>query len=348
MTAVDTERRRILDTLERCRREVRPTLQDAVSQLHPGIRQVAEYCFGWRDADGTVRGDGSGGKGVRPAVTLLAAEVVGAPATAALPGAAAVELVHVFSLVHDDIMDRDELRRHRPTAWKACGTERALLTGDALLALAVATLARGSSPADAEAVRLLAECLVELVNGQEADMAFEERPWTGPEAVTVEEHNAMAAGKTGALLGCAAGLGALLGGAPANVVSAMHGMGLHLGMALQAVDDLLGIWGDPAVTGKPVLSDLRRRKKTLPVVAALTGQAAARHALAELLGTRPDTAGLRRTAALISEAQGRTAAVRQADGHLGRALEVIDRVAVNRDAAAELADLSRFIVYRSS
>ena len=340
---VDAAQQTVLDTLERCRKLIRPALTDAISVLHPDLREVAEYCFGWRDVSGTGRG---GGKGIRPALTLLSAEVLGASPAAALPGAAAVELVHVFSLIHDDIIDRDELRRHMPTAWKAYGTDRAVLSGDGLLAAAVGCLVR--SPAPAAANSLLADCLIELVNGQAADMAFEARPWTGPEAVTVEEYNAMVAGKTGALLGCAAGLGALLGGAPANVTGAMGRAGRHLGMAFQAIDDLLGIWGNPAVTGKPALGDLRRRKKTLPVVASLSGQAAASDSVSRLLRAPPRAADLDRIAALISEAGGRAAAIRQADSHLGEAIAIIDRVAVDRAAAARLTDLSRFLLRRSS
>ena len=343
MATVDAQQA-VRETLERCRRLVRPALADAVSALHPGLREVAEYSFGWRDAEGNPCG-GSGGKGIRPALTLLSAEVLGASPAAALPGAAAVELVHVFSLIHDDIIDGDELRRHRPTAWKAYGTDRALLSGDGLLAAAVGCLVRGSAPV--ATTRLLTDCLIELVNGQAADMAFEGRPWTGPEAVTIEEHNAMVAGKTGALLACAAGLGALLGGASPDTVDAMWRAGRHLGMAFQAVDDVLGIWGDPAVTGKPVLGDLRRRKKTLPVVVGLSGRVAPPDVLVWLSGTPSGTADLHRIAAFISEAGGRGAAVRQADSHLGEAVDIIDRVAVDRAAAIRLTDLARFILRRS-
>jgi geranylgeranyl diphosphate synthase type I len=319
---------------------VRPALKEAVEDLHPSLRQMAEYSFGWLPGG---KGYG-GGKGIRPALALLSAEMMGAPAVAAVPGAAAVELVHAFSLIHDDIMDHDELRRHRPTAWRVYGIEGALLGGDGLLAVAIRCLVHAPS----RAVRLLADCLVELVNGQAADMAFEARPWTGPDAVTVDEHTKMVAGKSGALLGCAAGLGTLLGGGTADAVSAMSRTGRDLGIAFQATDDMLGIWGDPAVTGKPVLSDLRRRKKTLPVVAALTGQGAARHALAEMLDAHPDGDDLPRVAALISDAEGRTAAARQADTHLNRALDTIRGVAVNQAAADELTDLSRYIINRLS
>jgi geranylgeranyl diphosphate synthase type I len=177
---------------------------------------------------------------------------------------------------------------------------------------------------------------------------FEKRPWTGPDAVTMDEYTVMVAGKSGALLGCAAGLGAMLGGSSAEVVSAMSQAGRDLGIAFQAIDDILGIWGDPKITGKPALNDLRKRKKTLPVVAALTGHTAARHALADLLDADINGGDLPRIAALISEAEGRTATEQHADMHLNRALTTFRRLAANQEVAADLAELSRFIIDRSS
>ncbi|NUO97006.1 MAG: polyprenyl synthetase family protein, partial [Nonomuraea sp.] len=148
-----------------------------------------------------------------------------------------------------------------------------------LLALAVDTLARAPDTA----LRHLSDTLVELVLGQADDLAFESRPWTGPQAVTLEEYERMAARKTGSLTGCAAALGAVLAGAPRPLVARMAAMGRRLGLAYQAVDDLLGLWGDPRATGKPVHNDLRRDKKTLPVPAALTSGGDAAAELAALL-----------------------------------------------------------------
>ncbi len=252
-------------------------------------------------------------------------------------------------------MDGDERRRHRTTAWKAFGVGPAVLAGDALLALALDTLSHAAGhlpPATrSAAMGLLSSSLVELVNGQATDIAFEWRPWTGPDAVTVEEYKAMAARKTGSLLSCASALGALLGGAPAEMVTAMSLVGRDLGTAFQAVDDLLGIWGDPVVTGKPVFNDLRLRKKTLPVVAALASGSVSTRQLADLLAMPVDTPDpewtLRRAAALISEAGGRSFTTAQAYLHLDRALRTLDEAAMERTAAAELTMLSEFIVHRT-
>lgn len=304
--------------VERCRRLVEPALREAVSELHPWGARMAAFALGWSDADGRPY-DGDGGKGVRPALALLSAEAVGAPAEAAVPAAVAVELVHAFSLAHDDIIDHDERRRHREALWKAYGVGPALLTGDALLALAVSRLAERP-----EAMRYLSAALIDLVRGQSADMAFENRPWRGPNEVTIAEYTEMAAGKTGGLLGAAAAAGVALGGAP-ELADRMWDMGRDLGVAFQIADDMLGIWGDPRITGKPVHNDLRRDKKTLPVLAALAADVPAARALATvLLSGITDEASARHAAHLVEEAGGHTAARTLADRYVSSALTTLD------------------------
>ncbi|MEV0612914.1 polyprenyl synthetase family protein [Nonomuraea sp. NPDC050404] len=300
----------------RYRRLLDPALREAVSVLHPDGARMAAFAMGWADVDGRAR-FGDGGKALRPAIALLSAEAVGAPAESALPAAVAVELVHAFSLAHDDIIDRDELRRHRDALWKAYGVGHALLTGDALLALAVSQLA--DRP---EAMPYLSAALIELVQGQSADMAFEDRPWQGPGEVTLDEYAEMAAGKTGGLLAAAAAAGVALGGAP-ELADRMWGMGRDLGVAFQIVDDILGIWGDPLVTGKPVYSDLRSEKKTLPVLAALASGGQAAHELSDVLGAT-DEDSVRHAARLVEEAGGRERARALADRYVSSALGVLD------------------------
>jgi geranylgeranyl diphosphate synthase type I len=334
----------IAEILAHSRRLMDPALQNAVARLHPGPGRMAAFSFGWVESDGTPRG-AANGKGVRPALALLSARAAGAPAETAVPGAVAVELVHAFSLVHDDIMDGDERRRHRETVWKAYWIGPAVLGGDALLALAVDTLARAGGAQTGAAMLHLSAALVELVHGQAEDADFESRPWIGPDAVTVEQYCAMAVGKTGSLLGSAAAVGALLGGGPPDLADRMSRLGRHLGLAFQAVDDLLGIWGDPEVTGKPVFSDLRRGKKTLPIVAATW----AAPGLSELLAARSDDeAALRRLAGLVEDAGGRGFTDELAARELERALDIINTSGLDGAAARDLAALSRFLVHRAS
>ncbi|WP_327371752.1 polyprenyl synthetase family protein [Streptomyces sp. NBC_01217] len=336
--------------LARCRDLVRPALAQAVRQLHPWHAEMAAFAVGWDATDGSPV-PGSQGKGVRQALTLLGAEAAGGAADEAVVGAVAVELIHVFSLLHDDIMDGGETRRQRATVWKTYGTGPAILAGDALFALAVQTLADAPGGHSAAAVRHLAGTLTDLVRGQAEDLLFESRPWTGPEAVQPHEYRCMTGHKTGALLGCAAGLGAVLAGAPATTVDALAGAGRHLGVAFQAVDDLLGIWGDPQVTGKTVHNDLRRRKKTYPVLAALaTNHTAALH-LAGLLGTGTgaplDAASARRAADLVEEAGGRSATLAEAHRHLDSARRSLEAVALAPDALGEILALLPFLVDRT-
>ncbi|MET7454624.1 polyprenyl synthetase family protein [Streptomyces sp. NPDC005574] len=326
--------------LDRCRTSVAPALREAVGRLHPWLGEMAAYSFGWCEVGGAPAA-ASGGKGVRQALALLGAEAAGAPGRAGVPAAVAVELVHAFSLLHDDIMDGDQARRRRPTVWKAYGTGPAVLAGDALFALAVEILAE--SRAGGAAVRLLSAALADLVRGQADDLLFASRDWTGPGQVGPAEYRAMAEHKTGALLGCAAALGALLGGAPPATVAALDRAGRHLGIAFQVVDDVLGIWGDPAVTGKPVHADLRERKKTYPVLAALGSGTPAARRLATLLerGGEPAEA-----AALVAEAGGRAAATAEARHHADAGKAALAGVSLAAPAAGELREILEFLVRR--
>ncbi|MEU2927406.1 polyprenyl synthetase family protein [Streptomyces sp. NPDC007251] len=326
------------EVLARCRRLADPALREAVGRLHPWVAEMAAYSFGWCEVGGAPAA-APGGKGVRQALAVLGAEAAGADGLTGVPAAVAVELVHAFSLLHDDIMDGDATRRRRPAVWQAYGTGPAVLAGDALFALAVETLA--AAPRGAGAVRLLSAALADLVRGQADDLLFATRPCTGPERVTLEEYRAMAEGKTGALLGCAVALGALLGGADEAVVGALDRAGRRLGVAFQLVDDVLGIWGDPDVTGKPVGGDLREGKKTYPVLAAL-GSPAAR-GLPELLDA-PGRAG--EAAALIEAAGGRTAALAEARAHTAAARALLTQAPAAPAAAGDLLRLLDFLVGR--
>ncbi|MEU6095229.1 polyprenyl synthetase family protein [Streptomyces sp. NPDC047079] len=319
--------------LDRARELVAPALSDAVATLHPWVAEMAGYALGRHGADTGPRG----GKGVRQALALLGAELAGAPADTGVPAAVAVELVHAFSLVHDDIMDGDALRRGRPALWKAYGTGPAVLAGDALFALGVETLSTVPS-----AVRRLTGALGDLVHGQADDLLFARRPWTGPEAVTIQEYEAMAERKTGALLGCALALGAHLGGASDGTAAALDRVGRHLGVAFQIVDDLLGIWGDPEITGKPVHGDLREGKKTFPVLAALGGSHGPE--LAELL-TAGDAA--ERAADLVARSGGRAAALRETRRQLALADALLDSVPSSPRAAADVRGLLSALTRRT-
>src|SRR5579875_3684643 len=253
----------VSDVLARSRRAIHPALTSAIDRLAPEIRHIAAYHMGWTDSDGNPV-DAPGGKGIRPTLAILGAEAAWADPEVGVPGGVAVELVHNFSLIHDDIIDTDTERHHRPTVWSVYGVGPAIVAGDALQVLAHQVLLESNPTTGPAASADLAEATAAMIAGQADDIAFEKR-----RSVSVEQCTAMSAAKTGALLGCAASIGAVLAGAPEATVGALRDYGRHLGLAFQAIDDLLGIWGDPERTGKPSHSDLRQRKKSLPVAAAL-------------------------------------------------------------------------------
>ncbi|MGK5499351.1 polyprenyl synthetase family protein [Streptomyces sp. URMC 125] len=350
LTEAATDTAGVIALLERGRTLATPGLRSVVARLAPPMDTVAAYHFGWIDAQGRPAA-GDGGKAVRPALALLSAEAAGAAPETGVPGAVAVELVHNFSLLHDDLMDGDEQRRHRDTVWKVHGPAQAILVGDALFALAGEVLLEPGTAEAARAARRLTLASRKLIDGQAQDISYEHR-----EKVTVAECLEMEGNKTGALLACASSIGAVLGGADDAAADALEAYGYHLGLAFQAVDDLLGIWGDPEATGKRTWSDLRQRKKSLPVVAALAGGGPASRRLAELLAA--DAAKSQREfedfseeefaarAALIEEAGGREWTAQEARRRHATALEALEGVDMPAGVRERFAALADFVVVR--
>ena len=329
--------------VETARDLVGPGIEAAVARLSPEIRPVAAYHLGLADADGTPTGTRAGGKALRPALTLLSARAAGAPPERAVPAAVAVELVHNFSLLHDDIMDGDTERRHRPTAWTVFGIGPAILAGDALQSLANDLLLEGPAPQAVWASRCLSAAVHRLISGQGADLAFERR-----DDVSVDECLDMAADKTAALMACACSIGAIYVGAPASTAMTLTAFGAYVGLAFQLTDDLLGIWGAADVTGKPVRSDLRSRKKSLPVVAALASESAAGRDLAALLAS-PDPLGeeeLLTAAELVEAAGGKKWVEAEADTALSSALRCLADAEMPDDVRAEFAGIAEFVTAR--
>jgi geranylgeranyl diphosphate synthase type I len=322
---------------------VGPALAASVDRLSPEVRSVAAYHLGLTDAEG--RPTGSGGKALRPALALLSARAAGAEPKRGVPAAVAVELVHNFSLLHDDIMDGDIERRHRPTAWKVFGIGPAILAGDALLTLAQDLLLEEGGQHGSWAARCLNAAVLRLVAGQGSDLAFEKR-----DDVARGECLAMAGDKTAALMACACSIGAVYLGAPPALAMSLAGFGAHVGLAFQLTDDLLGIWGTPEVTGKPVRADLRARKKSLPVVAALTSGTAQGRQLGELLA-RPGELSeedLILAAKLVEEADGKRWTEAEADSQLEQAERCLMETDMPADARAEFSAIAQFITTRQS
>ena len=339
------------EILSRSREATQPALREAVGRLPASIRLLAAYHFGWSDTKGNPL-SGSVGKGIRPTLALLSARAAWAEAEVGLPGGVAIELVHNYSLIHDDIIDGDLERHHRPTVWSVWGVGPAIIAGDALENLAHQILLEASPTTGPAAAAALSAATAEMIAGQADDIAFEQRRNVG-----VEECMAMSEAKTGALLGCAASIGAILAAAPDATVGALRDFGRHLGLAFQAVDDLLGIWGDPGRTGKPAGNDLRNRKKSMPVVAALAGGGDdAEELRALILGAPGDTGELAvlddeqigRATYLVEACGGREWTTVRAKSHLDSALGALDRVRMSAIPHRELADIAAYVVERES
>lgn len=330
------------DLLKRTQVMVEPALIEAVGRLSASLAVPVRYHFGWVDPAGTPLPNPRHGKGIRPTLALLSAELVGAAAEVALPGALAVEIVHNFSLVHDDIIDNDPERRHRATVWKAFGAGDAIIAGDAMMLLGLQLLLDRPTAPRVAAAADLAEATASMIAGQHMDMSLD-----STEAVDVDLCWEMVSLKTGALLAHASAVGAILAGAPERTVRRLRSFGLELGRGFQAIDDLLGIWGDPSVTGKPAGNDLRERKKSIPVAVALASRTKAGERLAGLYAREHlDDDLITAAAALVEEAGGRDATVSAARDCMRRAVDALRGADIDAEVAGELEDLAAFVVER--
>ncbi len=300
--------------------------QDAAA----GHYQIMQYHMGWLDAE-LRPAVASVGKRIRPLLCLLACASAGGDPVTALPAAAGLELLHNFSLLHDDIEDNSPLRRHRPTAWTIFGMPIACNAGDGMFSLAHTAFFRlealGVSPATLlAALRRFDEMCVALTEGQFLDMSFERRLSVAP-----DDYFRMIAGKTGALLAVAPEIGALVAGASEGVCAQYRRYGAALGRAFQLQDDILGIWGDQAATGKSAASDILSKKKTLPVIYALAHEAVGARLAALYAGADFTESDVSAVLALLDQAGARPyveALVRVATAEAHDALRVVAPSAV--------------------
>lgn len=255
---------------------------DLVPQIDAELREITRaphhslgsyygmlhYHLGWTDEELNPIPTTSG-KRLRPLLCLLSCRALDGDPSQALPAACAIELIHNFSLVHDDIQDGSQTRRGRRAVWDIWGLDQGINVGDGLFALAHLALHRlcdrGVSPSRQQAASLaLNRSCLALCEGQYFDMAFED--FLG---VDLDQYIWMIRRKTAALLAASAEIGASLATDDTRMVGQFYRFGEHLGLAFQIQDDILGTWGDEQVTGKSAASDIRDRKKTLPVVYAL-------------------------------------------------------------------------------
>lgn len=335
------------DYLDRYLPALEAEMQAVVVASRPSLRDLygmLRYHVGWEDRNfQPITGPRPTGKRIRPVLCLLCCEACDGDWARALPAAAAVELVHNFSLIHDDIEDGDSIRRGWPTVWSVWGVPQALNAGDTLFTLAHLALFRltdrGAPPETVlAALRILLQACLRLTEGQFLDLRFE-----GQEEVSVEDYLFMIARKTAELLSAACELGALVAGASPEVRQRLRAFGYHAGIAFQIQDDILGIWGDPAVTGKPVGSDLRRGKKTFPVLYALGHEPALRYLLPKAACSSDD---LQAAMGLISGSGAWEAARERVLEEADRALQALREAGLSGPAADTLAALAHQLAFR--
>lgn len=325
--------------------EIEAELQQAVSYAesdhHLQLHKMLTYHMGW---EGEGAGPKARGKRVRPLLVLLTCAAAGGQWRQALPAAAAVELVHNFSLIHDDIEDNSSLRRGRPAMWKIWGLAQAINAGDTLFTLAHLSVLRLNETATTEitleAASLLQQTCLELTQGQYLDISYEDRT-----DLTIDDYWPMVRGKTAALLAACTDLGALIADVDENTRSAYRNFGRDLGLAFQALDDYLGIWGDAANIGKSTASDLAEGKKSLPVLYGLEqkGKFAERWSQGAISPQEvPDLA------TQLEAEGGRDYTQKEADRYTKLALDALEQANPKDQAGEALSELANRLLKRQA
>ncbi|MBI4301336.1 MAG: polyprenyl synthetase family protein [Chloroflexi bacterium] len=324
--------------------ELKEELKAAIGGSSP-LYDMMRYHLGWMDHQGQPI-QAASGKGLRPTFCLLACEAAGGHHSIALPAAAAVELIHNFSLIHDDIEDSSPERRYRPTVWWLWGIPQAINAGDGMHVLARRALwrlkdRRTNQAKMLAAARILDEACLKLCEGQYLDIAYEKRLDIG-----VADYLAMIERKTAALFASSFHLGALLGTQDHGLIERFRRCGHQLGLAFQMVDDILGIWGQDQLTGKST-SDIQTKKKSLPVVYGLeTAKDSQKEELLQIYGRDIlDEGDVRRVLAILESLEARGYVQSLAQRHYGAALAELEALKTS-PALEELKLVAAFMVER--
>ena len=333
--------------LVRYRAEVSSALRSSLPRDEPEVYNLLKYYMGWVDENGFPSA-GMEGKGLRPTLCLFACEAVGGTPKMAMPAAVALEFIHVFSLIHDDIQDEDETRHNRKTLWKLWGVPKALVAGNVLRVVADQALHRlvnaGVEHGRAlSAMGLLTEAYLEMIEGQYLDLSFEGRSDVG-----VDDYFQMISRKTGALIRCSMALGAVVGSDDPEVARAFRECGRSLGYVFQIRDDVLGIWGEEERTGKPVGADIRRKKNSYPVVYAKenAGQQDVKTLIEIYKKDNVDDADVETVLDVMDRADVKRHAQKNAASYAQAALDSISQVELSGESRQEIEDLTRFLLVR--
>lgn len=342
------------DAAARLLPQIEADLRDVLRTPHTDLAAyygMLYYHLGWVD-ERLQPVAARGGKRVRPLLCLLACEAAGGDSTQALPASSGVELIHGFSLIHDDIEDGSTTRRGRPAVWSVWGVPQAVNAGDGLFVLArmaVHRLADRGVPARRRQTAVLAfdQACLALCEGQFFDMTFEDRP-----DVDLDQYLWMIRHKTAALLAASAQIGAVVATDDTELIRSAYCFGENLGMAFQIQDDVLGVWGDEQQTGKPASTDIRDRKKTLPIVYALGQQAdlEAARAMAALYGRagRLDGADIQAAIQILDHVGARKHAEEMAAEYYRVAIESLERMGSEGAPRVALEELAAALLERQS
>ena len=324
-----------------------PTMSQTESAGPVDVYSMLRYGMGWADVQGRLV-EATTGKALRPTLCLFACEATGGDPGQAMPAAVALEYIHNCSLIHDDIQDRDETGHHRPTIWAVWGVPRAIVVGNVLRTVADVSLSEltrlGMSPGDiVELTGTLTGAYLEMIEGQFLDLSYESRG-----DISLDEYLDMIARKTGALIRCSLELGAYVGSRDRATVEAFRECGRALGLVFQVKDDVLGMWGDPGSTGKPVGADVRRKKNSFPVVHAManaTGPEATR--LLEVYAKpEPDDDDVDAVLDVMERVGTRRFAEELAERHSKVALDALAPVELESGARLQIEGLAHFLLVR--
>lgn len=340
MSQINAQFKRLLPLIEA---DLLAVLAPPDGQLDP-YHIMMHYHMGWVDPQGQPA-EVDRGKRIRPVMTILSAEAAGGHADQARPAAAALELIHNFSLLHDDIQDRSPSRRGRATAWTLWGEAQAINAGDAMFTLAHLAIPRLGRSLDAsrklDLLVVLDETSLALTHGQHRDMSFETR-----DQVAAAEYLQMIEGKTAALTGACAEMGAISAGATADQRREYRAFGHGLGMAFQVRDDILDIWGDPALTGKEAAVDIWQRKKSYPVLVGLERSADLRALYGD--PTPFDEPRVAQIIELLDAAGAREEAMRVVREHSAHTVEHLQAAQPQGEAGQALFELVELLLERQS
>ena len=317
--------------------ELKATVDLVGEQQFAELHSMLAYHLGW---EGEGVGVEAQGKRIRPLLTLLSADALGTDWNRAVPAAAGVELLHNFSLIHDDIQDQSTARRGRPTVWVRWGIPQAINAGDLMFTLAFQAMMK-LEPAEValKAAQILSKTCSRLTEGQYLDLSYETR-----KDLPLELYWLMIAGKTAALLAACCEIGALVAQGDSYQCQAMHDFGFALGLAFQAQDDWLGIWGDVSLTGKSVESDLASGKKTLPVVYALS----LNKVFAKRWQKEPKTSQeVSDLAALLADEGAGEFTQKECDRLTGEALQALEKAGCSEEGKQTLKELTGQLLRRS-